>query len=125
MSLRENYVKFINHLNVDAIIPVMVAEGLLTRKEQDQLQRPGQTDKQRCDFILRSLPSKGKNFYQKFCCCLVWSGQVDLANMIDFDISSVPDMNKYEGIANIILLTCYMCLCVKIVIMYSCLIIFL
>lgn len=105
MSLRTNYVKFITHLDVDAVIPVMVAEGLLTRQEQAQLAEPGQTNRQRCEKILSYVPNKGRDFYYKFCCCIVWSGQTHLANLINFDMSTVPDPNKYlTAPGNIIIL---------------------
>ena len=97
MSLREHYVKFLRHLDVPAVLPILYAEGMLTNSEYDDLHHPSLTDQNRCEKLLRTLPNKGRNYYHKFCSCIIWSGQLELARKIKFDISTVSDPNKYKG----------------------------
>ena len=94
MTLREHYVVLLHSLQVDPVLPLLHAEGLLTKSEYDKLQSPEMLALQgtaRCDQLLRWLPNKGRNYFTKFCMCIGRSGQMDLLRRIGFDLSLIPD----------------------------------
>ena len=99
MSLRSNYVMLLNELNLDKLLPVMMSESLVSQAEYENFQcmRGRETEKNRRDALLTILPRKGKNYYSLFCKCIVWSGQIELAQRMGFDASLVQDLNKYYG----------------------------
>lgn len=84
MSLREHYITFLNFLDVDAVLPYMLSDGILTRAEYDKIRNPSLP--KQCDELLRALPNKGRNFYQKFCICIAKSGQMELIKEINFNV---------------------------------------
>ena len=99
MSLRSNYVMLLNELNVESILPVMLSECLLSQEEYMNLirQKARNSERERREEILMIIPRKGKDFYRLFCECVVWSGQMELAQRMSYDITTVQDPNKYYG----------------------------
>ena len=99
VSFRKNYVMLLSELDLDLILPVMFSEGLIGWSEYQSLvaQKNEISEKQRRDTVLSDLPRKGHSFIQKFCECLVWSGQIHLAERMEFNVSSVKDPNRHHG----------------------------
>lgn len=94
MSLRKHYLIFLNQLDVEIVLPYLLSDGLLTLAEYDKLQSPALVNK--TDQLLRLLPHKGPNFYDKFCTSIAKSGQFELLETIGFNIPEhLMDNGKY------------------------------
>lgn len=89
----------LNELNLNSILPVMFAENLVSPEEYRVIQESyGQiTERDRRDKVLMALPRKGKDFYTLFCKCVVWSGQIELAQRMGFDVTSMDNISKHGG----------------------------
>ena len=61
-------------LNLDMLFPHLVQEGLLTRREMERLQSSSPVftddDDAKIDYLLKILPTKGKNALRRFVRCL-------------------------------------------------------
>lgn len=99
VSFRKNYVMLLSELDLDLILPVMFSERMIGWSEYQSLvaQKNESSEKQRRDTVLSDLPRKGQSSIQKFCECLVWSGQIHLAERMEFNVSSVKDPNKHHA----------------------------
>jgi hypothetical protein len=65
--------QFHDLLNLEMLFPHLVQEGLLTRREMERLQSLSPTfrdDDSKIDYLLKILPSKGKNALKRFVRCL-------------------------------------------------------
>ena len=63
---------------------------MLTSDEHEQLSHPMYSMRQKRERLLLLLPRKGRNHFENFGKCLVWSGQKDLAERIGIDVERVP-----------------------------------
>ena len=86
-----------NELNLDNVLPVMFAEKLLSQDEYTVIQEMNGrvSERDRRDKLMSILPRKGRNFYSLFCKCIVWSGQIELAERMDISLSNIEDHNKH------------------------------
>ncbi len=91
-----------NELNLASILPILFAERLLSQDEYTVMQEMSNgsacvSERDRRDKVLSILPRKGKHYYTLFCKCVVWSGQIELAERMGVDVSIVENINKYGG----------------------------
>ena len=64
---------------------------MVTTDEYEMLTSPNFTTRQKREKLLIWLPRKGRNYFNNFGKCLVWSGQTELARHIGVDVALVPD----------------------------------
>ena len=87
--LQDHFVVLCNELNVSLIVPILRAERMLTSDEMEQLQNKVYTTRQRREKLLMFIPHKGRSHFEKFAECLVWSGQVKLAQKIGVPVEDI------------------------------------
>ena len=58
------------NLNINVIIPYLIAQGLLTEEDHEILLSFHFTDVNKIHYLLKELPRKGKGFFDKFSYCL-------------------------------------------------------
>jgi len=68
--IQEQHRSIRNRLDPDAITPYLRQQGLLTDDESDELLGSSLTRSGKIDLIVKSLPSKGKGWWNKFLQCL-------------------------------------------------------
>ena len=88
--IQDNFVILCRQLDIERILPVLWQAKMLTSDEYEMLTNSGRTTKQRREQLLLLIPRKGSDHFQLFGCCLVWSGQEDLARKIGIDVRRVP-----------------------------------
>ncbi len=88
-EIRENFVVLCQELDVARIVPILRQEKLLTADEFELLTNPLISERVRREKLLIMLPRKGKNHFQRFSECLVWSGQEALATRIGIDLGNI------------------------------------
>ena len=88
--IQDHFVILSQRLDIDKVIPYLRGERMLTSDEYEQLSHPMYSMRQKRERLLLLLPRKGRNHFENFGKCLVWSGQGDLAEKIGIDIESVP-----------------------------------
>ena len=90
MKLQEHFVVLCNKLDLNLIVPILRQEKMLTTDEHEKLLRSAESERTRREMLLLYLPKKGKDHFSRFCTCLVWSGQTDLAQEMNIDLSEIP-----------------------------------
>lgn len=90
MSIQGNFVLLMQNLDVEAILPYLKQARMVTYAEYEQVSNPQLTLKQKRDKLLLLLTRKGPNHFRQFSWCVVWSGQKELAEKMQVDLSSVP-----------------------------------
>ena len=88
--LQEHFVILCQKLDTDRIVPVLRQEKMLTLDEVEMLTNPMLSARAKRERLLILLPRKGRNHFENFGKCLVWSGQIDLAKDIGINVESVP-----------------------------------
>ena len=88
--IQDHFVILSQKLDVDKVIPYLREERMLTSDEHEQLSHPMYSMRQKRERLLLLLPRKGRNHFENFGKCLVWSGQGDLAEKIGIDVERVP-----------------------------------
>ena len=88
--IQDHFVILSQKLDVDKVVPYLREERMLTVDEHEQLSHPMYSMRQKRERLLLLLPRKGRNHFENFGKCLVWSGQGDLAERIGIDVESVP-----------------------------------
>ena len=88
--IQDHFVVLCNELDVDRISPVLRQEGMLTADEFEQLTNQLFTTQNRRQKLLLFIPRKGRTHFEKFCECLVWSGQTELARKIGVPVEKIP-----------------------------------
>ncbi len=89
-KFQPHFVLLCDQLNLDLLLPYLRQERMVTSDEYETLTNVAYTKKQQRERLLIILPRKGRNYFQNFGKCLVWSGQVELARHIGVDVDSVP-----------------------------------
>ena len=87
--IQDHFVALCNELDVDRIVPVLRVERMLTNDEHEQLTNRLYTTRIRREKLLLFIPYKGKNHFEKFVECLVWSGQADLARKMGVPVQEI------------------------------------
>lgn len=88
--IQDHFVILCQELDVDRIVPILRAERMLTMDEMEQLTNQYFTTQTRRQKLLLIVPHKGRDHFEKFCECLVWSGQEELAAKIGVPVSNIP-----------------------------------
>lgn len=88
--LQDHFVVLCQKLDVDRIGPILRQEKMLTSDEYEMLMNPMLSSRAKRERLLILLPRKGRDHFQKFGKCLVWSGQEELARQIGIDVARVP-----------------------------------
>ena len=87
--IQDHSVVLSNELDVDRIAPVLRQEGMLTADEFEQLTNQLFTTQNPRQKLLLFIPRKGRAHFEKFCECLVWSGQTELARKIGVPVEKI------------------------------------
>lgn len=85
-----HFVLLCERLNLEKLLPYLRQERMLTNDEYESVTSPTYSTAQQREKLLIILPRKGKNYFENFGKCLVWSGQVELARHIGVDVDSLP-----------------------------------
>ena len=89
--LQKHFVILCQQLDIEKILPYLNAERMVTPDEYETLTSTNFNTKQKREKLLLLLPRKGRQYFQNFGKCLVWSGQTDLARHIGIDVLGVPE----------------------------------
>ncbi len=89
-KIRVHTVLLCNKLDLDKLLPYLKQERMVTNDEYEILTNIGYTKRQRRSKLLIMLPRKGRDYFENFGKCLVWSGQAELARHIGVDVDNVP-----------------------------------
>ena len=100
--------RFHDLLNLEMLFPHLVQEGLLTKREMERLQSLSPTfpdDDSKIDYLLKILPTKGKNALKRFARCLhrTEDGTAHdelIRYMIEGPINVNPSYDPSESIAS-------------------------
>ena len=84
-EIQDNFVLLCNELDLNCILPFLRQKGLLTTEEYEQLLFSGLSLKEKRERLLLSIiPRKGRTHFEKFCQCLILSGQKELARKLGY-----------------------------------------
>ena len=89
--LQDYFVLLCNELNLELIVPVLRQEKMLTSDEHERLLNSSTPVRTRREMLLLYMPKKGRDHFENFTKCLVWSGQKELAEKLGVDLSTIPD----------------------------------
>ena len=89
-KFQPHFVRLCDQLNVGKLLPYLVQERMLTGDEYETVTNITFTRRQQREKLLLIIPRKGRNYFENFGKCLVWSGQKELAQHIGVDIDKVP-----------------------------------
>lgn len=95
-TLQDHFVVLCNKLDLALILPILRQEKLLTDDEHERLLHSSESVRTRREMLLLFLPKKGRDHFSRFCKCLVWSGQTELALEMGINVSSIPP-SPYPG----------------------------
>ena len=88
--IQRNFIVLCSELQVDKVLPYLRQERMLTADEYEQLTQTGIPTRTKREKLLIILPRKGRDHFEVFVKCLVWSGQAELARKIGADVDAVP-----------------------------------
>lgn len=89
--IQRNFIVLCSELQVDQVLPFLRQERMLTADEYEQLTQAGLPTRAKREKLLIILPRKGRDHFEVFVKCLVWSGQAELARKIGGeDVDAIP-----------------------------------
>ena len=115
--IQRNFIVLCSELEVDKVLPYIRQERMLTADEYEQLTQTGLPTRTKREKLLIILPRKGRDHFDVFVKCLVWSGQAELARKIGADVDAVPACpygGEYGVIRDNIGELCVICLLISL-----------
>ena len=100
LALDECNVAFVNKLDVNAILPHLIAYHLLTNDDRQVLMMYAKTQVEKTQYLLDILPRKSKGWFEQFLDCLRQSrdgtGHGDLVNDLEVKYQELTEQSNVE-----------------------------
>jgi len=92
--------QILESLNIAAILPHLIDQGLLTQREIEIMMNMSKTNYDKTLYLISQLPRNGDGFFEKFILCLcksgIGTGHSDILKALTVELNDVKRAQSYQ-----------------------------